>query len=434
MSKSSTIAAALVAVMAVSIAGSLLAVRAARSPAAPTTVEPLDSRTIERVTIEQSGLPPTRLVRTSPAEWAVELDGDRWPLDPGMVRTAVRTLATLAPESADAESGPLDEPLRVTLSTGSGDRRIELDGRPMGGWARARIDGRYAGVVPGAVVDMLTRPGPGAWRVLSMAERVARDADALRLEGPGGALAFERTEGRWRMTEPVETRADGAAVAALLDAVAGTRVRRFLDGAGAPDGAMDKAVWTITLTHERPAPDGASTEPAAQRIVIGQAADAAGETAYASPGEGRPDVVVDMAALGAVSVDPVRFIARPATAVGPTEVGMIIVASAEGAQRGYRRGLDGWDALQADGSLQPADEQAVLALLEFLSARVPRTLTIGESADGAAPLAEVMLLGFREEPLDTIAVSVAPDGAPVVVREGVTRRYDGASAPALLTP
>jgi hypothetical protein len=180
----------------------------------------------------------------------------------------------------------LDPPRAWCALVASDGRAVTID---VGDDAPATGVSRYAriresgacGIVPSA----LARDGVRSAAELRDARLVDVAPDAVtlvRVDRPAGRVAIARgPEGVWRLTEPIEARGAGGAVAALVEGIRSSRARAFLDSeeVAAVSGAARRRITlhatgargplVVSLGDERP-PEGllVATAPLQQRPVL----------------------------------------------------------------------------------------------------------------------------------------------------------------------
>lgn len=417
------------------------------APPAPPTLLSFSPSAISGLQVRVEG-ETLEAVRGAAGEWELlPTPGSQsmaWPLNAGQVRAALSVLAGVRFEGAEdpGEAPPGAPVVSLTQDDGSAHSLAFL-GQPVGGRLLAVAqDGagkRRAGFIDAAIRDMLLSPGPRGWRTKTALPGVGVEVSRVRLVTPASDLLLGQVAGVWTLREPVGARADDGAVQNILATLTSLTIERFID-----DGSVDAgsagleapALRVFTETDARAIDDDGevTVRTHERRLDVGGAADLEGKLLFASPDEGATIFTVAANALRAVPADATACIARPATGVLPSNVGMVHIQFAGGPERGCRRGLDGWDELLPDGSMLPLEPQPVQDMLEFLAARIPPTLRILDAADSTGPpWATVTLYGFADEPLDEVAL-VAADGAPAALRGRLLRVYSPGPWPALLTP
>lgn len=387
------------------------------------------------------------IARDDAGEWAL-LPGPvasaaAWPVNPGNVRAALSVLADMRFESA-ADPGETPDAPTVRLDRADATSLlIAFPGQPVGGRTLAlstdASGARRAGFVDASIRDMLLNPGPRGWRLMTAMPGVGVEVSRVRIRTPTGELLLGQVAGKWSLREPVGARADDSAVQNLLATITSLQIERFVD-----DGSVDAEsaglgeprvqIFAETDVRALDQSGEVSVRTTERRLSIGGAADMEGNLLFASPDLGSTIFTIAAHGLRALPTDPLMCIARSATGVLPSNVGMAHIRFPDGAERGCRRGIDGWDELATDGRMLPLEIEPVQDMLDFLSARIPPTIRILEAGESAGvPWATVTLFGFADEPLDTVEL-VMVDGAPAAVSGRVLRVYSPGAWPALLTP
>ena len=203
----------------------------------------------EQLSKQVVDIPPetvSQLVLDLPqAKATLALDGTTWRLAPAQVRAdpilAQRILAHLAPLTAER------------VLPGTGDRKT-FGLEPAAGWLTVVAGGtpttlfigdttpvqhnRYLSVagraavyvVPAALFDDANQPS-AAFRDTALIPLSPWMTDRLTVTSPTLRIAVRREQARWLMTQPVGDRADRSQVNALLTALSGIRISRFVEDA-----------------------------------------------------------------------------------------------------------------------------------------------------------------------------------------------------------
>lgn len=416
------------------------------APAAPPALLSFSPSAVTGLTV-RTGDQVHALQRDQAGDWEL-LPGPvasavAWPVNSGQVRAALSVLSDIRFEPAE-DPGAVESASTVTLTTqDESQRSIAFIGQPIGGRLLAvatDAEGRRrAGFIDASIRDMLLSPGPLGWRTKMALPGVGVEVSRVRFTTPDGTLLLGQVGGLWTIREPVGARADDTAVQNILATLTSLPIERFID-----DGSIDRAaagfesprlrIDTETDAREIGEDGEVSVRTREQHLTIGGAADMEGNLLFATPDQGTTIFTIPASGLRAVPADAAACIARPATGVLPSNVGMVHIRFADGTERGCRRGLDGWDELTFDGAMLPLEPEPVQDMLDFLSARIPPTLRILDGSQGAGePWATVTLFGFSDEPLDAVEL-VTVDGAPGAVRDRLLRVYAPGPWPALLTP
>lgn len=381
--------------------------------------------------------------RAPDGAWALRRDGDEsaWPINPSNARGAVRVLSELRPLADAPPDTTINETLAIEVTLNSGDTRsLHIDGETLAGRRLARTgDGRTV-FIDAQVVDAFTSTGPLAWRRKIALPGVGVEVSRITLQGPDGSLELARTGSSWRIDEPVRMRASPSRVRELINTLVRAGVQRFIDdpadAADAPVGGERTRLTIACRIDERRIDEHGEVvvTPRTVTLHLGAPADVEGAAYFARTGEGQT-LVVD-GTLADAPLDPTAYASPTAAAAAPADVGGLIIRPSSGAERGYRRGIDGWRRMRPDGSLEPATGEPVEDLLTFLTQRLAPEVRF-ERPEGAEPLGVVTLLDFASAPLETIAVLRSPDALicelrPIGAERPVYLRYPDAETPALL--
>ncbi len=389
-----------------------------------------------------------RLERTSGAEWSIMpdegTDKSPWPVAASAVRAVLSILADLRFDEAGAPEPGAPESTMVTLVEADGrTSTLTFLGRPIGGRSLARAHSGDSGTtmfgfIDDGVREMLANPGPRAWREMMAMPGVGVEASRVRIRTADVDLLLGQVAGAWTLREPVAARAAPTAVERILGTITSLKVERFVeDGSVTAEsaGLLEPTLTIIAETDARTidAEGNVRVTTSTRRIDIGGPADMDGAGLFASADGGATIFVVAGNALRALPRDPIECIARPASGVLPSNVGMVHVRFPGGVERGYRRGVDGWSELSVDGRLLPIEDEPIQDLLDFLATRLPPDLRIlGEHETPGTEWATAMVFDFADRPLDEV-VLVDVNGQPGAVSGRVLRVYTGAW-PELLAP
>lgn len=447
---SRALAIALLLTVLVGAAVYLTAVRPAqRTAAAPPALPALDPARVTRITLEDDR--GTFAVERTPAgiwQTAPLAPGAApWPIDPVRVRRALKALAEADAQTAQTGSPPADvATLSLALDSGS-QWTLAIDAARLAGRARA-----WAGNTPVTIdadlADLWTRPGPAAWRDIAALPGVGAETSRITLRSGAGETRLARLRNAWRITAPVSARADDGAVQSLLDALGKVTVARF----DAEPKAFTPALSVTIESDAREAAPGAEPRVVTRTrsLAVGPPTAADQRLAPATPDEGASALLVNPESLANLPTDALAYASRAAAQTIPANVGMIIITPAPASsdpapERGFRRGIDGWQSLRDDGTLEPVDDAPISEILDLLTARISPDLRAGDLGNAFEPLFTVRLLGFADEPLEVLDIGrvALVSGADLAIRTpgvagaptpGVTRLYPGAELPSLLAP
>jgi hypothetical protein len=298
------------------------------------------------------------------------------------------------------------------------------------------------------------QPGPRAWRSTVIMPSMGPEVSRIRLTNNDLTMRLARLEGKWVLQVPVAAPADPARVAKLIGTLGAMRITSFVDNAGesAPGsdvtgletplavivGETDRRV----LSTDPDKPEDVTVRTETTEVLIGNPADSAAQTRYASIGRGGPVVVISGAGLVRELFDPVEYVSRRAVQTPSMDIGMIVLEPvatagsgaalpvAEGTPGGeaatapaptlptrvFRRDLDKWKEV-AKGAEVSLDDTMSKAMGEFL-----KFMTSEEAASVAfqAPAVwsdqgQLVIGSIAGTPLETVTIG-ATDGANLGVR------------------
>ena len=409
--------------------GTWLAMRSPSSAAGGTrataplfAVDEIPLERVDRVEVRPRGAPVTVFVRT-PSGWE-QVEPFAHPADPASVREVIDVAAALTasravdPASIDPAARAalgLDPPACVLrLAWPGGERAVELGRRTVAGRAWARVEGRAEAASVDASLHALAAEGdPRQWRSRRLHEPGA--ADIARIEvrygsAPGQRLVLQRTAGKWRLLEPVASRADADAVRGYLEALARAEADAF-----AADRPEDFAAFGLAQPERGVVLGRAGSVPGdapAGQVDVGVPVAEGAPERFARVG-GRPSVVqLGPKALAAMFPPPAFFVDPRGSDVVPADVrGIRWTPAGDAGGSGafvLERSLDAW-AADAGGGRVPADGDRVRRLLaQLCEARAPAVAF--QRMPEALVLGEFALLGADGGALARIRVAHEPDG------------------------
>jgi len=413
----------------------------------------LDPSEVAKIIVDDRSTPTSAVViRTGSGGWTIHLtrDGRRlttpWPAEPTRVRSIVRTLCDLRSDGAAPESVVrLIEPaLTVTIEMTDGrTHTVVIDNSSLGGMRAVEIDGAESGEVDDVIYRALTSPGPAGWRVmaplLGVGDRTSRVS--VRSPGQGAGVELAKTEGRWRLRQPVQARADEEAAEALLRSISALTIERFIDDPSSiaeTEAGLDEPRLLVRVEEDRRTFDSGSddirTETRVQTLAIGGPADLTGKLVFTSINRGETYAVCNIEPIAAVSLSGEAYLSPAAAEAIEQNIGGFSVRLAGQPEARYERGIEGWRRLDATGAtVGEAPSEPIESLLTALTV-TPATTIVTEAPEGYRPIASVTLFDFGGGPMETIEAGRNGDGALAFRSGQVFRLYEDASTPALLAP
>lgn len=385
--------------------------------------------------------PSLTLERRPDAGWVFADDG--WPANEPAVRATLRLLSEVRIEGRGAS---VRDGTRVALRFGDDETILTLERGEAAFGGRALL-ANERGAYGSASVELAQALGdirPDAWRSPVAMPRVEVEASRITLEFVGEeTISLARTAGRWRLREPLRSRADERRVGALLGAMIDLRVQRFASpedvgtaGAQTAHATGLRAVVVETDRRTLRAGDGtvATTTDTTTLRVIGTLDDS-GESVLCEV-DGVP-VVVRGASLERLVVALEELLAPSSTDASPADIGMIALRDERGREGAFRREVMSWVALgsEAERLLNPADDPGAIDLvLQFLANAQPSRVSLS-SAESPPNEASIRLYGLADDDRAALGLRWEPAerGRILVVRDDrVERRYAESQAPRLL--
>lgn len=430
-----------IAVAAGIAAGAALAYRAVDSGASQAAlvrrplVEPtaLSPDAIGEIALERDGI-RHRFVRRGESWWQVEPIEhavDAW----SMRQLAARLLKTEVvreielPAAGDAaardaalrEAGLAPAVGRIEFIEARGDggaepRRLALEfgRRSLAGRAYARLasgDADRFAVVDAGLHEFALERDPREFRRRELFVDLG-EVDGVEFTSGGNRSELVREGRGFRLEAPVRARADRAAAEELVDAL-----RRAKSGGFVTDSPAAKEVYGL----EPPAATIAVRSGGERRAFhIGDTVSIGAQDRFGML-EGSSTVVrIPAAVLATVLPRPERLVDGIASGVRAADVGGIEIARRASDERlSIRREVKGWTARlsrqgQTESTVVPVAAEAVERLLAALTATRAGAIELATLKDGDVE-ATITLLGFADEPIDTVRVArLAPragDGA-----------------------
>lgn len=181
-----------------------------------------------------------------PESPTIDLDrsGDRWRLTgpvqssvdrfvvDALVRdlTSAKRIRALEDVEGKLEEFGLSEP-RMTLAVEAGDRELVVnlgDEDYTGSQIYAQLEGEDKVFITSKSVFTSADKPVKDWRSKTVLDYNQEDVQVVELERPEGSLRLEKTEGRWRITEPIEDLGDESVISSLLSTVKYARIEDFV--------------------------------------------------------------------------------------------------------------------------------------------------------------------------------------------------------------
>ncbi len=443
-------------------------------PAALVEIDPAKVTSVE-VRWAGDGSIASTVSRAADGTWVMRWrSGDAsgtWPVIGSRVAGAIKLL-TAVKGTAETSVEALGDPVWITLRSPDSSVTIEAAKRSFGGRgvlvrradapsasspqgsAVSPADGRRGGgvnsalaaEVDGELVQVFQRADILAWRDLSLFAAETSQTARIALQSADGATRLQRVGGRWGVMEPMQVRADRAAIEGFLAALKKLRIARFPgDQPGWTGAADDPFAESIIIESDRKLPDG----DASSRWVLRQRLDLAPfagdesmlaratvsiERAGKAPEVlwGPTLVVVDKATARDVLRPAESFASRLATSVVTADVRRLTVASGDRTLTATRS-IDEW-LREPGGTMTLVERDGIRSIIDLLTAGL--AMRIERASDESVPPGagvRVELLGAAGPPLDSAMVFVRGSGdtRELVVRSESVNRIHGADAAAV---
>jgi len=402
----------------------------------------LDLEAVRTLRIERSGRPPLVFERRDDG-W-VELLPSGLPVDPFLVREAIEAatlltssrvlpIATLSGSAgADLFQLGLDPPEAVvTISTPERDLVLRLGRVGVAGRAFVQPDGPEEDVfvVGQGLHGLVLGRDPRQWRLRLLMPEAGAETIRAGFEAGPTRVEIVRESGRWRLEQPVRTRADRAAIESWLQSVARAECDAFLEDIPNLDDAalgrfgLEPAVARLWV-HNRAAPPAGSD----RTLRIGAPVAVGGPDRFGWL-EGHPSIMrLGAASLQSLFINPAALIEPTAVGAAAADVRSISFRTAD-CEFTIERSLDSWRCPQA------GDAIADTARVEELLARLTTTRATAVLLQPPAPPTNaptIVLRDFAGDVIATIAVGADRSRTQITLDagDGVARVFPAALEPA----
>jgi len=409
-------------VLILAVVAGAVAIIKLRSPSSTATSPGSGNRLLDPAVFDPDAVTRITLERRAASGDAVERSvfeksGEQWwqtePIRFEMVTWSIRMLATSAADltisqtiatrelkgDLSADKLGLDPPMAVvTYDTAGAQYRLELGRISVSGsaYVRQEADGD-AYIVEDDLHRRVFEASPREWRVRNLMSGVTTDAARLTIERTqaGQTLSLTKMNGRWRLTLPIDTAADEAAVARLIGDLGSMQVESFVEDQPADYSNYGLlAPWaTITIETDEVGADG-RTATSRDAVLLGHAFDVQDAGRYAKRADQPAVVKVRAADVVALTPDPASLVSRLAVTLPRADIRALVIDGQEGRFRIERQEND-WVITLEDGSTAPALTSAVTGLLDQLTMPCQNVeITSKGAAVEGAYLGKVAVEGF----------------------------------------
>ncbi len=411
---------------------------------------PIDPAQVERLEVMDPDGSSVSAERASwsPTGWVLRWTENgrelAWAAREQRVRGALRAVSSARLGARTGEDDSETAATWVFESLGSGGVVVELLEGGVGGRRGVRVVGAsgepQAAWAGREVASALTMASMMTWRDGAALPRVGSGASLLTIEGSGARVVMSRARGRWFVREPVEVRGNEGVIGQTL---AQLETLEGGDGGGLWVGSeddrvtgLDTPVAVIEIESVRRIPEGDAfvREVTRQRLEVGGAAQASGETRFV---RARSDVIREGEALAERSLGPVvlvvdvsvlsrltsrvdAYVSRVPASATAADVGVVRLLDDEGAALGvYRRDRRGWVKEGSEQSVSGATERGIEGLLSIACEReTDRIEVLGAESAIEGRLCEVRLESLGGTVLGVFELGAGDDGASLALRDG----------------
>lgn len=279
---------------------------------------------------------------------------------------ALQPMPGAGPIAAPAGRFGLDHPVRTIAFYGSETSRpiAALDvGKTVGQERYVRRRGQQGiDVVDARWFNAIEQP-PAAWREKALLTLPTFEVETVAVKSPERSVQARRSEGRWRLLQPVQAAADPNKIEGLIADLTALRVADGTQGYVADNVrdlaryGLDKPRWSFELTPP-------SRAGQAQTLQVGRPAPDRPDRAYARRTDQDDVVLVDSRLLDKINIQPSALRSRQIADLDLHAVDFIEVQGRSETHR-LARGPEGWQVKSpAPGR---ADAKLVSQLLRQLS-------------------------------------------------------------------
>jgi len=372
----------------------------------PTLIESgkLVPEEVRTVVVERAGEEPMRFERNGEA-WS-QVSPIVHPMDPFSIRQLIGQAAQSQvldevelsgdEEALSKEMLGLSPPLaRISYESPAGSVSLLLGRIGLGGRAYVQVmgDDRVL-VIKSDLHDRAAVMDPREWRDRTLLPGVSVDAQRISYQAAGASLVLERERRRWKLVQPVATRADTTAVEAYVANLAKAQLDGFI--LDAPDSldrfGLEPGVGVVEVMM-----DNSSTT---QRVRIGLPIGAASGDRFGVV-EGRPTVVRINRATVEAMFPAVELLIAPTGSGVPSADVKTITIRAGGSELEFERDLEKWRSLTHDG-LEISATLVEELLRQLTELRAPRVSVEPYPMEQQAAI--ITLGGFGGKPLDTVRI------------------------------
>lgn len=357
-----------------------------------------------------NGSPIANIIREPvTGEWLlIRVGTPARPIGVERLRPFLRLLSDLAP--LEGEKGAKPPEAAITLSlvlSNDTTRTIRVGSSPLGGKVVAAIDdegGPRVMMIDDGIRRMVQPESLLAWRDARFFPRAGLDPSRVRVEANGTTLQLSRVQGRWGVASPLNAPASDEAMKAMIRQLAVLKGERLLDEVDPSSDVVGvtNASATLRLESDLRIPRGNDVDrrTLVEEFRIGKPADLGGGSFYATssaslldPTSGTSAVVwgpttmtVSKDVVASLAMSPTTFVSKRSVAFPGADVRSIALASdasvmggelkpltTEAANRKFRQGAKGWEALGASSApdslpktLEGADAAGVAGLVRAL--------------------------------------------------------------------
>lgn len=296
---------------------------------------------------------------------------------------------------------------------------FELGRRGIAGRAYLRIAGEpQVYVVNQLLHDRAVDMDPKEWRDRTIFRDVSVDATRIERRNGEQRLELERRQRRWRMTQPVATRAARASVEEYISAMARVEVGGYI--LDQPEDlsrfGLDEPTAELSVVSAEAVADDGTVQRAVQRqtLLVGSTVSLGSQDRFGMI-EGVDTVVrLRTAALAELFREPESLIDPTGTGVQPADVKSVRITRPDG-ELVLERDLDRWVA-PAYGRTEVPYE-TVENLLRIV-AELPAPTVELKPYPHELEAASVTLLGFDSRPRDTVRIAREPDDGRWALENG----------------
>jgi len=384
---------------------------------------------VHTITLQRRDEPTLTFQRESRSWWQTE--PFRHPVNIFSMRELINAardlefVSVIDPDGDEAQRASLaalslDPPdAAITFAYGERSIGLELGRRGIAGRAYLRIAGQPQVYVVNQVLhDRAVEMDPKEWRDRTIFRDVTVEATRIERRNGANRMELERRQRRWRLLEPVQTRAARGSVEEYISALARVEVGGYI--LDQPEDVarfgLDDPVAELTITMAGASADGGSASRAVRRqtLLVGSTVGVGSQDRFGKM-DGIDTVVrLRAAVLAELFRDPTTLIDPTGTGVQPADVKRIRITRPDG-ELVLERDLERWIAPAYDELEVPYE--TVENLLRIIATMPAPTVEVKPYPQDLE-VAVITLFGYDGRARDTVRLAREPEDGRWALENG----------------